>query len=58
MPRAEARIATDHPSRYLVHLCQHASKIGHTLRHLHARAAQERPDILDATWIEPPETFA
>jgi hypothetical protein len=52
MPRAETRIATDHPSRYLVHLCQHATKFNHKLRHLHGRAGQERPEILDVTWTD------
>ncbi len=52
MPRAEARIATDHPSRYLVHLCQHAMKIGHTLGHLHGRAPHARPEVLDVTWTD------
>lgn len=52
MSRAEARIPTDHPSRYLIHLCQHATKFGHKLRHLHGRAAQERPEVLDVTWTD------
>ena len=33
MLTAEARVQTEHPARYLVQLCQHASKMGGHLRH-------------------------
>lgn len=33
MLAAEATVETEHPSRYLVQLCKHASKIGEHLRH-------------------------
>jgi hypothetical protein len=33
MLSAEARVETQHPSRYLVQLCRHASHMGQHLRH-------------------------
>ncbi len=33
MLTAEARVQTEHPARYLIQLCQHASKMGGHLRH-------------------------
>ena len=33
MLTAEARVQTEHPARYLVQLCQHASKMGGHQRH-------------------------
>ncbi len=33
MLTAEATVETEHPSRYLVQLCQHASKMGGNLGH-------------------------
>jgi hypothetical protein len=33
MLTAEARVQTEHPSRYLTQLCQHVSKMGGHLRH-------------------------
>jgi hypothetical protein len=52
MPTAEARIETEHASRYLVRLCQHISKIKNKGLHLrHQRPshlpgdARARPDM-------------
>jgi hypothetical protein len=33
MLTAEARVQTEHPARYLVQLCKHASKMGGHVRH-------------------------
>ncbi|MFL6124890.1 DUF2218 domain-containing protein [Actinophytocola sp.] len=52
MLTAETTIQTANASRYLVQQCQHATKIGHRLRHLHTRAAHERPEVLDADWSD------
>jgi hypothetical protein len=57
MPRAAAHIETDHPSRYLVHLCQHATKVSHKLRLLHAQAGAERPEVLDVEWTDTDATL-
>lgn len=52
MLTAEARIRTEHPSRYLVQLCRHASNIGHKLHQLHAGAARPRPEVLHVEWSD------
>ena len=43
MPTAEARIQTEHPSRYLVQLSRHASSINHKIPRLHARQCAGPP---------------
>lgn len=51
MPTAEARVQTDDPSRYLIRLCQHASKMSSHLRHrprTHDGGAP--PDMRHAEW--------
>ncbi len=46
MPTAEARIETEHASRYLVRLCQHVSKIGNKSLHLrHQRPSHLPGDV-------------
>lgn len=50
MPRAEARIATAQPSRYLARLCQHATKVDHKLRVRHGRAGQQAPEVQGVEW--------
>ncbi len=60
MPTAEARIETQHASRYLVRLCQHISKIKNKGRHLHRQRpshlpsdARARPDMqAQVEWTE------
>lgn len=57
MPSAEATLETEHPSRYLVQLCRHASTMGHATMHhpgrgRHAGGAQARPDVLHADWSD------
>jgi hypothetical protein len=52
MRTAEARVQTDHPDRYLVQLCQHASKMGRRLSHrprAHA-VGGAAPEIHHAEW--------
>jgi hypothetical protein len=51
---AEATVKTDHPGRYLVQLCKHASKMG---RHLHQRPRSHAdgdapPEIRHAEWSD------
>ncbi|HEX6353120.1 DUF2218 domain-containing protein [Actinophytocola sp.] len=53
MLTAETIIRTANASRYLAQLCGHATKIGHRMRHLHARmAGHARPDVLDVDWSD------
>ena len=52
MLTAEARIQTEHPSRYLTQLCQHANSINHKTLRLHAGKAQIRPEIQDIEWSD------
>jgi hypothetical protein len=53
MLNAETTIQTANASRYLVQLCEHATKIGHRMRHLHSRmAAHTRPEVLDVDWSD------
>jgi hypothetical protein len=47
MLTTEARIETTNASRYLVHLCRHATKIG-----AHFRPGHTRPDVLDVEFSE------
>ena len=52
MPTAEARVQTEHPDRYLVRLCQHASKMGGHLSHrprAHGSGGAP-PGIRNAEW--------
>ncbi len=54
MLTAEAQIETEHPSRYLVQLCRHASKMGRHLRHrprIHA-GGDAPPEIQHAEWSD------
>ena len=50
MPTAEAHVQTEHPDRYLVQLCQHASKMGGQMRHRRRAhgAGGEPPEIQNA----------
>jgi hypothetical protein len=48
----EARIQTEHPSRYLVRLCRHADSIGHKLVQLHPGHAQARPEVKHVEWSD------
>jgi hypothetical protein len=52
MPAAEATVKTEHPDRYLVQLCKHASKMGGHLRHRPASHAGggPPPEIRHAEW--------
>lgn len=50
MLTAVAHVPTANASRYLVQLCQHATKISHRLGHLHATRA--RPEVLDVDWSD------
>lgn len=57
MPSAESRIQTEHSSRYLVQLCQHAKKFDSALQHLrlhaqHAGADHPRPRVLQVEWTD------
>ncbi len=52
MLTGETTIQTANASRYLVQLCEHATKMGHRLRHLHTRAAHERPEVVDVDWSD------
>jgi hypothetical protein len=52
MLTAEARIQTEHPSRYLVQMCRHATAINHKILPLHAGKAQIRPEIRDIEWTD------
>jgi hypothetical protein len=45
---AETRIETTNASRYLVQLCQHATKMGEHLRHGHVPGGHARPEVLGA----------
>lgn len=47
---AEAHIQTTKAGRYLVQLCQHATKFSHRLRHLHT--THQRPEVLDVDWSD------
>jgi hypothetical protein len=47
---AEARVQTPNASRYLVQLCQHATKFSHRLRRLHGGGP--RPEILGVDWTD------
>lgn len=58
MPSAAARIDTDRPSQYLVHLCRHATKMSHTTGRLHGHAGEERPEIRDVTWTDSDGTLS
>ncbi len=66
MPTAEARIETEHASRYLNQLCQHISKIGNKAQHLrHQRPShlpghgEGRPDMqAQVEWAETHGTVA
>jgi hypothetical protein len=54
MLTAEARVRTEHPARYLIQLCRHASKMG---GHLHHRPRSHDgdggpPEIRHAEWSE------
>ncbi len=54
MLTAEATVETEHPSRYLVQLCQHASKMGGNLGHRprsHAGGAAP-PEVRHAEWSD------
>jgi hypothetical protein len=54
MLSAEAAVKTEHPSRYLVQLCTHASKLGGHLRHRprsHA-SGDEPPEVRHAEWSD------
>jgi hypothetical protein len=48
MPNATARIETDQPSQYLVHLCQHATKVSH----LHDGGELDHPKLMDVEWTD------
>jgi hypothetical protein len=50
MLTAETIIQTTNASRYLVQLCQHATKFSHRLRHLHT--TRERPEVLGVDWTD------
>ena len=54
MLTAEATVETEHPSRYLVQLGQHAGKMGGHLRHrpLSHDGGAEPPEIRHAEWSE------
>jgi hypothetical protein len=60
MPTAEAIVQTEQPSRYLVQLCQHASKMNHGLlnhfnqmaRHRHTGGTSARPEIQHVDWSD------
>lgn len=57
MPTAEATLQTDNPSRYLVQLCRHASKMnhglrGHITRHRHTGGTPARPQIQHVDWSD------
>jgi hypothetical protein len=49
---AETTIQTPNASRYLVQQCQHATKMGHRMRHPHAGATHARPEVLDVDWSD------
>lgn len=52
MLTAETTIQTTNASRYLVQLCEHATKVGHGLRHLHTRMSHARPEVLAVDWSD------
>jgi hypothetical protein len=52
MLTAETTLRTTNASRYLVQLCQHATKVRHHFRHLHVRKVRERPEVLDVDWSD------
>lgn len=54
MLTAKATVQTEHPSRYLVQLCTHASKLGGHLRHRprsHSGGDQP-PEVRHAEWSD------
>ncbi|MDQ6921436.1 MAG: DUF2218 domain-containing protein [Candidatus Dormibacteraeota bacterium] len=54
MLAAEANVQTEHPSRYLVQLCKHASKMGGHLRHRprsHS-GGETPPEIRQTEWSD------
>ncbi len=54
MLTAEARVQTEHPTRYLVQLCRHVSKMGGHLRHRPRSHDGDGgpPEIRHAEWSE------
>jgi hypothetical protein len=53
MPTAEARIPTERASRYLVQMCQHATKLGrHRITRMPAHAGHAMPTGVTAEWSE------
>src|ERR1039458_3064087 len=50
----EATVKTEHPSRYLIQLCQHASKMDGHLRHRPRRHASgaAAPEVRQAEWSD------
>jgi hypothetical protein len=58
MLTAEARIQTEHPSRYLAQLCRHANSINHKILHLHASKAQARPEVQHVEWSDSDGTLS
>ncbi len=50
MLTAEARIQTEHPSRYLAQLCRHANSINHKILRLHSGKVQVRPELQHVEW--------
>jgi hypothetical protein len=52
MLTSEARIQTEHPSRYLIRLCRHADSIGRKLLQLHPGDAQPRPQVKRVKWSD------
>jgi hypothetical protein len=54
MPTAEAHVQTGNPSRYLIRLCQHASKMGGRQRHRPRThdGGGAPPDIQRAEWTD------
>jgi hypothetical protein len=52
MLTAETTIQTANASRYLVQLCQHATKFGDRIGQLHSPVAHARPEVLDVECAE------
>ena len=52
MLTTESRVETTNANGLLVHLCQHATKMGEHLRHGHMRGAHARPDILSVEFSD------
>ena len=50
MVTTEARIETENASRYLTHLCQHATKMGKHLRHM--SGGHTRPEVLSVEFSD------